>query len=126
MIKFLKNKIILPSELSPDRNKLISNFLNNWLNEKQLKGMETWFTEMLNQFMNEVLICAQNVGIDKLLLQPSMLDSMLKELRNREKISLPLVKPKPKLSISKIKLEEVEGDLASETKSVLVSSIKTP
>lgn len=134
----MTRRIILPGELnrSADRDKFIEQFLKNWLTDKQLKGMGGWYTEMLDTFMTEVLLHAQKVGIEKLLIKRSgnliegatgdVSAAMRAHFRRMDK-RLPLAivsKEAIKPTLSKVTLEEVGGDLASETKSVLLSDVK--
>lgn len=135
----MTRRIILPGEVSQsaDRDKFIEQFLKNWLTDKQLKGMGGWYTEMLDTFMTDVLLHAQKVGIEKLLIKRSgnVIDgatgdvaaAMRAHFRRTDSKRLPLAivtKEPIKPTLSKVTLEEVGGDLASETKSVLLSDVK--
>jgi hypothetical protein len=137
MVSMNTSKLILSGDFQAptptSREKMIEEFLKNWLTDKQRKGMGLWYTEMLDAFMTEVLLSAQKVGIEKLLLHGTsgnnsgILEGFMKNMKHRESNRFPLAivsKPiKPK--ISGITLEEVNGDLASDTKSVLLSDVKT-
>lgn len=120
------SKLLLPGEIkTPDnREKLITEFLKNWLTEKQRRGMGHWYTEMLDAFMTEVLLTAQKVGVEKLLIN----GSTNLEYRQRERRSYPLIivpsSPK-KPKVAQVTLEEVGGDLVSDTKSILLSDVKS-
>lgn len=115
-------RILLPNDIykPKSRSQFIEEFLQSWLNERQMKGMSPYFKDMLNAFTVEVLLYSQRFGVDKLLLDindksppPKTYPLMLAKAEP--------VKPKK----MKVDLEEVDGDLASNTKTLLVSKIDT-
>lgn len=113
-------RILLPNDIykPKSRSKFIEEFLQSWLDERQMKGMSPYFKDMLNAYTVEVLLYSQKFGIDKLLLDISDNKSQPKTY------PLVLAKAEPlKPKKMKVDLEEVDGDLASNTKTLLVSEI---
>lgn len=113
-------RILLPGDIykPKSRSEFIEEFLEGWLDERQMKGMSPYFKDMLNTYTIEVLLYSQRFGIDKLLLDIGNSKSPPKTY------PLVLAKAEPlKPKKMKVDLEEVNGDLASNTKTLLVSEI---
>jgi len=114
-------RIILPNERqqSQSRGKFIEKFLKAWLTEKQIASMGSWHVEMLDAFMTEVLLHAQKVGLEKLLIHQTA--SMV---NFPTRYPLAIIPKKQKAKVAQVILEEVDGNLAENTKSVLLSDVK--
>jgi hypothetical protein len=119
-------KLIIPGQDEPpaSREKFIEKFLKEWLTERQLKGMGPWYTDMLDAFMTEVLLKAQKVGIEKMLLHRGLVDCNERIVSRSKVYPLAIVPKELKPKIAQVTLEEVGGDLASQTKFILLSDVK--
>jgi hypothetical protein len=119
--KLDEKRILLPNDVykPKSRSKFIEEFLKSWLNERQMKGMSPYFKDMLNAYTVEILLYSQRFGVDKLLLD-------IGDSKSTPPKTYPLVltKAEPKKPKKmKVDIEEVNGDLASNTKTLLVSEI---
>jgi len=119
------SKVILASDNNYStilsRPKFIDEFLKNWLTERQFKE-GAWYRDMLETYTTEILLYAQKIGIEKLLLQvPSKEEVRIIKGSGGKKYPLAIV---PKPTRMKVALEEIEGDLTSQTKLINISNIK--
>lgn len=121
----MTRKIILPGDSHDKiltRPRFIEQFLKDWLTEKQMNGMKPWFLEMFDAFSTDLLLHAQKVGVEKLLLQK--FDENIDFLKTLNRTNYPLTIVSKKPVRSEITLMEVEGDLASEAKLLPISQVK--
>jgi hypothetical protein len=113
-------RILLPGDIykPKSRNQFIEEFLGEWLNERQMKGMAPYFRDMLSTYTVELLLYAQRFGIDKLLLD---INDKSPPPKTYPLMLAKAVPEKPKKM--KVEVEELGGDLAANTKTLLVSEI---
>lgn len=120
ILGFTEPKIILPEMYNDSltRTEIIDRFLKTgWVPKKDEENIKKWFAKMLDEFSLELLLHAKHGGIDRLLTNTKI------ESRQRNRFeTIYKVKPK-KPRVYKIEVEEIEGELDSQAKTIKLQDI---
>jgi hypothetical protein len=128
----MTSKILLPGDFNKPttRKELIEKFMKEWLTKRQQESMGIWVRDLLQAFSTDLLLHAQQTGIQNMLMDNMGLmttEGAKTVLRSRGEKHYPLAiitKPKKPVKVP-VTLEEVGGDLESDAKVVPTNEVKT-